>query len=377
METSRLYECIGGGGKWILRIVRQLELVKCTNLGGPSTPMYYVGLDVHKKSIAYCVKQADGSIVGEGSVAARRADLSEWARRLPQPWAGAMEATLFSDWVFDHLAPWAESLEMGHPARMRAIATSKKKSDKLDARTICDLLRCNLLPPAYVMPADLRRLRQVLRYRNLLVRAGVQMQNKIAGLLLEMGVSYDTPRLHRKKYFGALLEQSREEIPDSARHLLAFSREQFETLRRMEQKLLSGLEQHPHIAERVERLMTIGGVGPVLALTWALEVGPVERLGNLSRAVSFCGLTSALRESAGKQTRGPISKQRNVHLQTVLIEAAHLAPRWNPLLARIKERELQRGHRNRATLAVARKLVAFLMAADRGHQPHAAPSAAA
>ena len=149
--------------------------------------MYYVGLDVHKKSIAYCVKQADGVIVREGQVAARRADLSEWARQLPQPWTGAMEATLFSDWVFDHLAPLAESLEMGHPARMRAIATAKKKSDKLDARTICDLLRCHLLPPAYVMPESVRRLRRVLRYRNLLVRAGVQMQNKIAGLLLEIG----------------------------------------------------------------------------------------------------------------------------------------------------------------------------------------------
>lgn len=119
--------------------------------------------------------------------------------------------------------------------------------------------------------------------------------------------------------------------------------------------------------------MSIPGVGPVLALTWVLEVGPVERLGNISRAISFCGLCSALRESAGKQMRGPISKQRNAHLQTVLLEAAHLAPRWNPLLAELHQRELQRGHRNRATLAVARKLVAFLMAADRGHLARAAP----
>jgi transposase len=341
--------------------------------------MYYVGLDIHKKSIAYCVKRPDGEIVGEGTVAARREDLQVWAAALPRPWTGAMEATLFSDWVHDYLAPSAAALKMGHPARMRAIATSKKKTDRLDARTICDLLRCDLLPPAFVMPPQLRQLRRVLRYRNLLVRASVQMQNKIAGLLLEMGVEYDTPRLHRKKYFGQLLEEKHAEIPASARRLLAFSREQYETLHRMELQLLRGLEQHPDIAQRVARLMTIPGVGPVLGLTWALEVGPVERLGNLSRAISFCGLSSALRESAGKQTRGPISKQRNAHLQTVLIEAAHLASRWNPLLAEVRQRELQRGNPNRATLAVARKLVAFLMAADRGHQPHprAAPVAAA
>jgi transposase len=331
--------------------------------------MHYIGLDVHKKSIAYCIKQADGTILREGSIAASRPDLDRWAATLPQPWTGAMEATLFSDWIYDHLQPQAADLRMGHPAKMRAITAGKKKSDTLDARTICDLLRCDLLPPAYVLPLEIRELRRVLRYRNLLVRAAVQMHNKIAGLLLEMGIAYETPRLHRKRYFHQLMDQPQQPIPESARHLLAFSRTQYETLHRMEQQLLDGLAAHPDIAERVERLMEIPGVGPVLALTWALEVGPVERLGNISRAISFCGLCSALRESAGQQKRGPLSKQRNAHLQRVLIEAAHLAPRWNPLLAEIKQKELMRGNRNRATLAVARKLVAFLMGADRGHQP--------
>jgi hypothetical protein len=101
--------------------------------------MYYVGLAVHKKSIAYCVKQPDGAIVREGIVAARREDMRVWAAAQPQPWA-AMEATLFSDWVYDHLTPFAAALKMGPPTRMRAIATSKKKTDRLDARTICDLL---------------------------------------------------------------------------------------------------------------------------------------------------------------------------------------------------------------------------------------------
>ncbi len=59
-----------------------------------------------------------------------------------------------------------------------------------------------------------------------------------------------------------------------------------------------------------------------------------------------------------------ISKQRNKHLQRVLIEAAKLAPRWNPQLHDVHERELTRGSRNRATLAVARKLVAYLRAVD-------------
>jgi hypothetical protein len=67
--------------------------------------------------------------------------------------------------------------------------------------------------------------------------------------------------------------------------------------------------------------------------------------------------------------RGPISKQRNKHLQTILIEAAKLAPRYHPQLAAVHERELGRGNRNRATLAVARKMVAYLMAVDRSGKP--------
>jgi transposase len=97
------------------------------------------------------------------------------------------------------------------------------------------------------------------------------------------------------------------------------------------------------------------------------------------KGVSYCGLTSAQRSSADKEQRGPISKQRNKHLQTTLIEAAKLAPRYNPQLAALHARELERGHRNRATLAVRRKLVAYLMAVDESGKPFrmSSPEAAA
>ena len=115
---------------------------------------------------------------------------------------------------------------------------------------------------------------------------------------------------------------------------------------------------------RVQRLMTIPGVGEVTALTWVLEIGDPSRF-STRQAISYCGLCSAQRESAGKETRGPISKKRNKHLQTILVEAAKLAPHWNPHLEQIHARELTKGNRNRATLAVARKLVTYLLAVDK------------
>jgi transposase len=110
--------------------------------------------------------------------------------------------------------------------------------------------------------------------------------------------------------------------------------------------------------------MTIPGVGELTALTWVLEVGDTGRLSSVRKAISYCGLCSAQRESAGKEQRGPISKKRNKHLQTILIEAAKIAPHWNRQLAIVHERELKKGNRNRATLAVARKLVAYMLAVD-------------
>jgi transposase len=334
--------------------------------------MHYVGLDVHRKSIAFCIKLADGTIVGEGRVEARREKLDEWLATLPQPWSGAMEATIFSDWIYDYLAPHAAALAVGHPERMKAIAAGKK-SDRLDARTIADLLRANLLPPAFTMPAPLRDLRRVLRYRARLVSDGADARNRIAGMLMQLGVPYDSSRLHGQKYFRELVKTHGQLIPDSARALLAFSRRQIETIAAMDRQLTSALAQHPDLAARVARLSSIRGVGQVTALTWALEIGPVERMGSIDRAVRYCGLCSEQKESADKRMRGPLSKRRNSHLQTVLIEAAHLAPHWNPELAAVQAREVARGHRNRATLAVARKLVAWLMGADRGHQPRAVP----
>ena len=334
--------------------------------------VYYVGMDVHKRSISYCVKHPDGTIAAEGKIQSTRAALKSWADLLPRPWVGGLEATIFSHWIYYLLEPHAQHLYIGHPLRMKAIFSGKKKNDRLDAASMADLLRANLFPAIQVVPAWCAELREVLRFRQLLVRRDVQMKNKITGLLMAGGIEYDQQKVHGRRYFQQLLKQQ-PEIRPTTLPLLQFSRQQVEVLQRMERQLCAGLETHPELAERVTRLRSVDGVGLITALTWALEVGPADRLPSISQAVSYCGLVSAQRSSAGVDKRGPLSKQRNRFLQSALVEAAKLAVRYNPLLKALHERELLRGNRNRATLAVARKLVAYLWAADRGHQPTARP----
>jgi len=186
----------------------------------------------------------------------------------------------------------------------------------------------------------------------------------MAGILMEVGVHYIKNRFQGKKYFRELLERV-EEIPPSVKELLKLSRSSYEIFRSYQKRLVEGLRTNDLIRDRVQGLMAISGVGELTALTWVLEIGDPGRFASIRQAVSYCGLCSAQRESAGKEQRGPISKKRNKHLQTILIEAAKLAPRWNRPLAILHERELQKGNRNRATLAVARKLVAYLLAVDK------------
>lgn len=275
-----------------------------------------------------------------------------------------MEATIFTGWVYDFLKPHALELKVAHPEMLKAITAAKKKNDRDDAEKIADLLRVNLLPECYMAPVELRELRRVLRYRNMIVRTAVKMKNKISGLLMEVGATYDKRRLHGKKYFTQLLERV-EDVPDSVKDLLALSRNGFEMFQAVQKQLVGALRDNALIQERVSRLMTIRGVGEVMALTWVLEIGEPHRFRSARQAISYCGLCSAQHESAGKEQRGPISKKRNKHLQTMLVEAAKIAPLWNEQLAELHERELTRGNRNRATLAVARKLVEFMLAVDR------------
>ena len=93
-----------------------------------------------------------------------------------------------------------------------------------------------------------------------------------------------------------------------------------------------------------------------------------QRFPSIKKAISYCGLCGAEKSSANTVQRTPLSKQRNKHLQTTLIEAAKMAPRNSPELAMLYDKEKQKGNANRATLAVARKLVAYLMAVDRGQR---------
>ena len=102
----------------------------------------------------------------------------------------------------------------------------------------------------------------------------VQMKNRISGLLMETGVSHNKKRLHKVGYFRELLP-SNEEVKESIRPLLRVSRDSIVRLQKTEYALVSSLQRDPLLADRIQRLRTVPGVGPITALTWALKMGDV------------------------------------------------------------------------------------------------------
>ena len=170
----------------------------------------------------------------------------------------------------------------------------------------------------------------------------MQLKNRISCVLMQAGVTYNQEKLHHTGYFKELLT-SNPDIDESLRRLLQQCREGLVRLRKTG-ALVRSLERDPFLAQRVERLMTIPAVGPITALTWALEVGDVKRFSSIKKAISYCGLCGDEKSSAGIRKRTPISKQRNKHLQTVLVEAAKMAPRLSPALAQLYDQAKQKGN---------------------------------
>ena len=173
---------------------------------------------------------------------------------------------------------------------MRAIAVAKKKNDRIDASKIADCLRCDFLPECHMASTKIRDRRRTLRYRHLLVRQMVQMKNRVSGLLLETGVSHNKERLHQVKYFQELLTD--QEVTESIRPLLRLSHETIRRLDKTETALIRSLERDPVLAERINNLKTIPGIGVITALTWALEMDDVSRFRSVNKRLATAGFVA-------------------------------------------------------------------------------------
>ena len=118
---------------------------------------YYAGLDLHRSMSVLVVKDRDGRLIREGRVANDPTELQQFfAPCQDQPVTIALEATTHYTWMYDTLEALGHTVQLAHPLKVRAIASARIKTDRIDAGILCDLLRGNLLPTSYVPPPPIR-----------------------------------------------------------------------------------------------------------------------------------------------------------------------------------------------------------------------------
>jgi len=250
---------------------------------------------------------------------------------------------------------------MAHPLAAKAISAGRVKNDSVDAKTLAHLLRTNLLPEAWIAPAEIREARRLVRMRVSLVRMRSRLKCQVHALCADAGVRVPVADLFgrggRDLLAGLTLR------PITARRLAASLRLTEDLGREIlvADRELVALYRGD---ERIRRLMPIPGIGFLTATTIIAEVGDVSRFRSPEQLTSWTGLTPTERSSADHTRRGHISKQGSRWLRWAMVEAAAKvgqAPGLKEFTAPIAER---RGTKI-ARVALARRLLTLAFYALR------------
>ena len=320
-----------------------------------------LGIDIHKRYAQVAVMDNSGEIVEE--VRVENANLDDLAQR----YAGAdaaIEATSNYYHIYDTLSEHLD-VTVANPGKLKMIANSDKKTDRVDAKELARLSRLNSVPESYVPPEDLREARALVRGRQYLVEDRTEYANKIHGLLTEHGIIEDVKPLSVKgREF--LRELS---VPSPWDELLESYLEVIESLTAEIESLEERIEQRAESLKETRLLMTIPGVSHYTALTVYAEVGEISRFDRDKEVVSFAGLNPVIRESGDSRFEGGISKKGSGRLRWLLVQSAYVAVhRCNDeYLSRFYERLAGKKSAKEAIVATARKmLVSIYHMLDRG-----------
>jgi transposase len=328
----------------------------------------YVGCDVHRLTVVFCILTAEGRLVGTFTVAATRADLETFARQhLTAEDHLALEAT-FSCWaVLRVLSPFVARAVVSNPLTTKAIAQSKLKTDKVDARTLADLLRCDYLPLVWTPDAATQELRTLTSRRAALVAERTRLKNRIHGVLAQELI----PPYKGDLFSGAgQVYLAQQPVSETGRRLIQ-SDERLLTLVAAELLALErDLVGRAYRSPEVQLLMTLPGVDYVVALGVMAALGDVTRFRDGDHAASYFGLVPRVKQSGPHCYHGPITKQGRSHGRWLLIQAAqHLGKNPGPLGVFYRRLRRKKNH-NVAVVAAARKLVVIAWHMLRNHEPY-------
>ena len=325
--------------------------------------MRYLGMDVHAKSTVWCLVDTHGEVLREGKVATTAAELTALVQELSKEedvLAGQEVGTL-TYLVHDALTAAGTQILSFNAHQLRMIAASRKKTDRRDAYWIAKALQSGMYPhPVYVPTGELRELRALLSRRRVL-HADYQRWRYRARAYLRAAGCPAAPGIAALR--GALARASGRTEGSFFADGIALCRRQEVALRGELQRVDAALRTRAAGSEAVQRLMTIPGIGILVATTISAWVGDVRRFPTAKKLAAYAGLVPTVRQSGGALHVGGITKQGAPALRAGLVQASHV------LLARCRRAEAtplqtigrrirgSRGRRKIAVVALARHLL--------------------
>jgi transposase len=243
----------------------------------------YVGMDVHRKRSQVAVVDEAGNQQRNRNLPNDPAKLIPILGAFPPGTPVAFEAAYGWGWLVELLEELELEPHLVHPSRCKAIASARLKNDKVDAATLAQLLRADLLPEAWIAPQATRDLRALLRHRAALVRLSTSCKNRIHAVLADRGIGED-----RGLWTGpgrAWLADL--ELPPIPRGIIEDCCGLLDALATP----IARLEREIHVLAkpdpRVQALMILPGIGKLTAMTLVAEIGDIARF---PTARKLCGV---------------------------------------------------------------------------------------
>jgi len=319
--------------------------------------MRSIGLDIHKRFAEVAIIEGKGP-PDRRRIATTPAALQAFAATLRPDDQLVLEATMNTWAIADVLRASGARVVVSNPVRTRAIAEAKVKTDKVDAETLAQLLAADFVPEVWIPDEQVRALRRDVAARAALVRQRTQARNRAHAVLhrcLQDAPVSDVFGTAGRSWLSALAlpVAERAQLEATLRVHEAIEAEITLADRRLAEAALAD--------ERVDRLMSLPGVGATTALSLVALIGDITRFRRPPKLVGYLGLDPRIHQSGERAAwMGSISRAGHAHSRSLLVEAAHAAVGGpGPLRAFFRRVQRRRGTQV-ALVAVARKLAVLV-----------------
>jgi transposase len=334
--------------------------------------MNFIGVDLHKKIITVCVMSDKLSVLARKTLYCEKPDeIVEFFRQF-RPFRVVVEATASYLWFVELLEPLAEKVVLANPKKLRVIAESTKKTDRLDAQVLAEFLARDMIPESYMPTLRQRQHRALVRHRQYIRGRMTSVRCKIRRILADYNM--DRKDLFSAQCGKAYLKQV--PLSDADRFVIKQLWSEYEDhqarLLALTKKIKAfAAKASQREAEARQIIKTAPGVGTVTAEVVLSELGDVSRFRNAKTVCAYAGLVPAVRQSGGKKSQDlRITKEGSGLLRWALVESAwrlvNTSPKWGAVFMRLRKRSGSK----RAIVAVARKLLCVLYAMLKTSTPY-------